>query len=251
MTQTHTPIRPDVAAATIAPSGAVCQGCQYSLATLPAGKCPECGKQFDPDDPDSIGPKNLRVLRPLAGFAPPWVFIWFMVAPLAIILCVASPPDRYVADEWTVALYMFLPFVWVLVFLLPLALHLIARGWMRLLGEPRPARQWRWAVPLVAIVAFYWLHAEGAVFWCRWYFAQDGFAALAQAPASTWTPRRIGTFNIESVRIDPDGTAHCVLGFPDCYSDGHACVERGPGAPTFGPCDQDLGNGWFVVWDPT
>src|SRR5688572_2683449 len=46
-----------------------CKTCHYSLENLTEDRCPECGREFDPNDLDGIEPQDTRgVLRPLRHF---------------------------------------------------------------------------------------------------------------------------------------------------------------------------------------
>ncbi len=42
-----------------------CRACDYNLASLPAGQCPECARPFDPMDPGSYEAQPLRRVRKL------------------------------------------------------------------------------------------------------------------------------------------------------------------------------------------
>ena len=43
-----------------------CRGCQYDLNQLPDGRCPECGRSFDPTKPRTVQRRRRR-LQPLVG----------------------------------------------------------------------------------------------------------------------------------------------------------------------------------------
>jgi len=65
-------------------SGAMmsCMGCGYDLRSLPKGRCPECGRAFDPADAKTYR-GELRNVNPRAV----WIIIIFGLAwPIALIL---------------------------------------------------------------------------------------------------------------------------------------------------------------------
>ncbi len=66
MTSVDTP-----AAATDAPP-LRCRGCFYILENLPAGRCPECGRPFDPADPATVTRR------------PPFVWWTYWLPPLLL-----------------------------------------------------------------------------------------------------------------------------------------------------------------------
>jgi hypothetical protein len=55
-------------------SDARCLDCNYTLRGLRGLRCPECGREFDPDDPRTVnlGPRS-RIVRPLMGPLPAWI----------------------------------------------------------------------------------------------------------------------------------------------------------------------------------
>lgn len=72
-----------------------CRGCTYDLTSLPAGVCPECGRNFDPNDPRSVLSarqlrfRRYRLLRPvliaLAATAVILSGMWVGVIPRPIL----------------------------------------------------------------------------------------------------------------------------------------------------------------------
>lgn len=61
----------------------LCKQCGYALKGLTSNVCPECGRAFDPDDPDTV--KIALRVTPM----PP--FPWKMVLLVAIGLCSIGP----------------------------------------------------------------------------------------------------------------------------------------------------------------
>ena len=61
----------------------LCKQCGYALKGLTSNVCPECGRQFDPDDPDTMR------IAPRVTPAPP--FPWKAVLLVAIAICSIGP----------------------------------------------------------------------------------------------------------------------------------------------------------------
>lgn len=119
--------------AALGPSAGLCLDCNYPLHGIPSGRCPECGREFDPFDPSTM---NLG--RPLE----PWV-VWVLgrmgllvhlavLAAAAITLWWARLPFSRVGG-WCVA-----TFVW-------LGLAGLWLGWAAIRTAIIRRRRWRHA----------------------------------------------------------------------------------------------------------
>jgi hypothetical protein len=65
-----------------------CKGCGYSLRALTVPRCPECGRPFDPGDPETMDlPKHLRPKKP---DKPPEPFGDTMVSAAMIVVAFAA-----------------------------------------------------------------------------------------------------------------------------------------------------------------
>jgi hypothetical protein len=58
-----------------------CKTCCYSLTNLSAHRCPECGAEFDPNDPSSFEHAGTRRLRPLRLLWPIAIVFLGMFVP--------------------------------------------------------------------------------------------------------------------------------------------------------------------------
>ena len=96
-----------------------CRGCYYDLRSLPRGKCPECGKWFDPEDPRTfIGcrpfvPRGVSIAITYGSVLMLNLAFWLAVAPRAVP---GSPSvtwrDRLNIGAWQMsgpAAWFFLP----------------------------------------------------------------------------------------------------------------------------------------------
>ena len=75
-----------------------CSGCDYALDHLPSKRCPECGREFDPQDPTSFNDP----LAPRKRVVSSWWFlgaalVWTQVVP-AIVRLIDWPGVR---TPWT------------------------------------------------------------------------------------------------------------------------------------------------------
>jgi hypothetical protein len=88
------------AAAVSPPDNALCLGCRYALRGLSSARCPECGRDFAPDDIETMylptwnGFLARRVLK-----RPRWLlYLWPLVAALLIFMA-AKWSDRLVFSQ--------------------------------------------------------------------------------------------------------------------------------------------------------
>lgn len=61
-----------------------CLGCGYILEGLPENRCPECGRHFSPNNPDTFSGGDLK-RRAVESAAARLVLAWLLV--LAFVLC--------------------------------------------------------------------------------------------------------------------------------------------------------------------
>jgi hypothetical protein len=74
----------------------ICLGCNYPLRGLPSRRCPECGREFDPDEPPTMNmgrPLTLlaRVLLGPTG----WPTVCLAIAPVLWLVWIARNPGMY------------------------------------------------------------------------------------------------------------------------------------------------------------
>jgi hypothetical protein len=67
-----------------------CKACQYSLEHLTERRCPECGCQFDPNDPDTFD-------TPLEKRKRFWVRLWYvgLVVLMAVLWLLMILPELH------------------------------------------------------------------------------------------------------------------------------------------------------------
>jgi rRNA maturation protein Nop10 len=56
-----------------------CKSCHYSLKNLTEHRCPECGREFDPNDPSTFDPENRQWIRAIhlsCLFAGAFLIVW-------------------------------------------------------------------------------------------------------------------------------------------------------------------------------
>lgn len=234
----------------VAPEGAVCQGCGYALVNLAQGKCPECGRALDPNDPRSLGPRRHAALEAAANFALPW-WITAVITLWGIwLLSGSSYPGGWASD---IAVLRWYPFViaCALLVVLPVPVKLVAClvAWrLRVLG---PRRWTKSFVPVLILASLITCQRTGAIWWLRWMPCRNDFVALSATPTTHTAPLRIGTFNIRTITVLPDSTIVCQLGFPDIDSDQPMQLRHGPSAiQQRGPAEVPLTHGWVFWMDP-
>lgn len=83
----------------------LCLGCRYSLAALPRGVCPECGREFDPGDAATFFVPRRFMLSAGWSRAPDWGH--FLIAGLASLLLLAA--------YWSISTHRLFQFVAVIV----------------------------------------------------------------------------------------------------------------------------------------
>lgn len=236
-----------------------CLTCNYALTGVAAPRCPECGRDFDPANPTTFGPREPLLPRALARCAPPLWFQLVLACSLTLVVIFASSPNGAMADGVSIVpLVVF--FVVAPAWLLAFTLHFVTRRVMQHKQEPLPPRRWTWIITPLLILTYASLWRTGAVFWLRWHFAKDDVLALQQqltfprAAAGNiifGLPTWIGTFRVTGYMIFADGTIQLQLGRSDAYSDGPARLEWGPSAPTGSPMHAELSDGWWLCWDHT
>src|SRR5688572_19241830 len=59
-----------------------CIACHYSLANLTEHRCPECGREFDPDDPSTYKktPRTPLYIMLICGLSPLTIAAWVVLS---------------------------------------------------------------------------------------------------------------------------------------------------------------------------
>jgi len=80
-----------------------CLQCRYNLRDLPEHRCPECGRRFDPNDPESYDPNPVRrtdpfkILTYVAAY-PLLVPVLLFATWLAAYMTLGRAPRVYIDD---------------------------------------------------------------------------------------------------------------------------------------------------------
>jgi hypothetical protein len=177
-----------------------------------------------------------------------WLNVLYAAAVVPFFVLMSSP-DGAMSDECTAG--WFLIIVGTALAWLPAAvLHVGARGWLWRRSVRRPALRAGWLVIPIVLLVCAVVQDSGALWRLRWAGAKSSFASALRAPGRE--PRWLGTFSIKAVQRRGNMTVF-YLGFPDLYSQGWPEVVYSPdGWPVgFGPVLLDLGEGWYVSFNPT
>ncbi|HYF16196.1 MAG TPA: hypothetical protein VD971_14110 [Phycisphaerales bacterium] len=225
-----------------------CLGCDYPLAGVAANACPECGRAFDPADRKTYGPRILQKAARVLRWKPPWwlvsVYLLFTLATLGLH---ASPDSTLRGASGG-------PVVWLATtaFIAGIALPTLLLLWLACALNEDPARMSpRWFVVVFIAVAGFATWKSSLVWHTRWLRAQPAFLALSKRSPSTWKPGWYGSFYVEKVVKQPNGTVDLELGFPDLYSRGPASfsfVPNGRLPVDHGGHQWNLDDGWWIQW---
>jgi hypothetical protein len=227
-----------------------CLGCEYPLAGVAANACPECGRAFDPADRRTYGPRILQKAAHILRWRPPWWLISVYALFTLVTLGLHASPDSSLRNAsggpivWLVATAM----------IAGVALPAFLLLWLACALNDDPARMSpRWIALVFIAVAGFAIWKSSLVWHIRWLRAQPAFLALSKRSPSTWKPGWYGSFYVEKVVIQPNGTIDLELGFTDLYS-------RGPAHFTYDPVGRmpidrggplwNLDGVWWIQWDP-
>lgn len=168
-----------------------CRGCGYFLRGLDSHRCPECGREFDPANPDTMKlPRKWR--WPLQRVRKTFWGEMVKLAALSMLILSFSPVSHHYPQHWIrpidVVLQMFGIFLW-LCFFVACLIRIILRGQKRIARSTAdPMYSWLLPVLCVFIVALsitsafrigHCPHAD--------YFLIDG-VGLARGPRGDWAP---------------------------------------------------------------
>lgn len=179
-------------------SGPTCLGCGYSLKGLQESSCPECGRAFDWNDPETFGPQTHKWTRTLAKSCPPrWFFSLVFFCAACLLLKISGPIStrgalNFFACAIVLPILIFSPlWIWFVI-------TSIARANLRSRGISVSPLNRRWLKVIPLLVLFLLIQHSGIIFWIRWWHAKPEFERLRDAN-STQSPRWVGTFYVVSV----------------------------------------------------
>lgn len=190
----------------LAPGG-LCLDCNYPLQGLPAPRCPECGRGFDPADETTFNPGR-SVPRSAAWAVGPISWPVYLIAMLGcgVTLWRARLPG--IVYSWKSPVMI----GWVCLALLWLGWPLVRRAVLRRYGWPvvviKPMGRRHWIVPLVmaAMVAMTSLRSPKHAAFRASRSAMDELAAEVMAnPKLKFENRWVGLFRAKNVRAIPGG----------------------------------------------
>lgn len=229
-----------------------CLACGYLLTGLPKGQCPECGRDFDPDNSRTIVARRAAFWRRLADRRISRVLHGLFLAGVAWLLLTGSAPAHYVSDTYTAAIYFYVRST-LIVWGAFIVAHLTSRVVLWRLKSWQPRVSWTWLIVPVTLAAFWLLHQHSVVWWARWHLSRGAFERLAATPTSQWRPGLYGVFYVTEIRRLPRGSMLLKVGFPDLYSDWFPYFElaSGPWPEYAHPCVEPLSGGWWIHWDNT
>lgn len=208
------------------PETAVCLNCGYALRGLPNPVCPECGRGFDPANPDTY--RDRARPRWSTRFARPprlWEIVLVVIPTLSLLdsISLGGASTELPGAGQVLTACAFLSML-ATPFLLP---ALVALYWIRLLSVrhvsdaskslPKPARsgrRWRWfvlpACAALLISALIWPWPAGL----RFAPSKAAFNRATRKIAETGTipagNRWIGLYQVESVETDGQRTLYCI-----------------------------------------
>ena len=199
------------------PINALCLGCGYSLRTLGSGRCPECGRMFDPSDPRTMdmGVWNSRLLRALVGPLQGWIRRAVVLSSIAILWGSAWLPGA----DWVRDGGWLLLLACVVYSLLRRCARLMLRWYFKLGRLPRqPSEKFSRRQLLVLALAMSapigWWPLRLHMWIERPLLDRFGWHMYAEVPMLNQPPppRMIGLFIARDAGAGYDGTSIGVLG---------------------------------------
>lgn len=231
------------------PHGAECLGCQYPLVGVAEPVYPECGREFNPHDRTTYGPKPTGPTMAWASHGPGLVTLAACgVAVVAWLLAFSTPLRR---PPWLLLAVLF-SFLLASSFATRLLLSPFAAGsvsaWLAAIRRD----WWRWlAVPLAGLLCLMVVYAHVG-WWMRWTISRPSMDRLAadvragrQVAANSWhgaicvgDARVVGSEVHAQLDIDGNG-----------LSDFTVLIHSPAGPPTvpFRVALQPIDGGWYVA----
>lgn len=200
------------------PFDACCPNCDYLLRGLRSTSCPECGRPFDPDVPETyrLGPRRRplwwwgrRPVRP-----PVWHVMWGGAVLLVLaegaskpygldnpltVLCILAAGILFI--DWTIGLLV--------------AAVVTGRPGADFADDQQRGRWWRWlSAPLLLILATTVANTD-LVLEIRYAASEKALLKATQdhlTGATHTTPLWIGWYHVESISTSPFGEVRFITG---------------------------------------
>ena len=209
---------------------ACCLDCNYPLHSLPENRCPECGREFDLDDPKTV--RNRHAIGPTARLwlKPPGRVFNVCVGLNALVLLFSAGLPEVCAPLFLISLgfWLIIGGTW--------GVHLVGSlGVAWYLRQPtfRRWRTWRrWLLtPVIVACTILLLHLN-APFRLAFYLSRPAMDRLAQqvldapdeAPRGAW----VGLYNADAIETVPGGMRFIVSGAGVFTRVGFAYRPSGP-----------------------
>ncbi len=74
-----------------------CRECEYPLEKLREARCPECGTEFDPDDPKTVHLTRSRLMKFLTAKTSVWIFLPTLMVGCVLMWAIVTPGQRELA----------------------------------------------------------------------------------------------------------------------------------------------------------
>jgi hypothetical protein len=225
-----------------------CLGCNYLLRGLPENRCPECGREFDPNDPRTMNLGSVIGAAARWWLSPPgWPLFAAASAAAIILLYSYHAPGRYFGPWISGSCLELLILLW---WGLRLAVGLGIAWYYRQL-EFRNLRKWgRWGVvPIVAVttVVLLWMQLPLLIaFWISQPDMERLVQQVRRDPRGSPRSAMVGLYEAAGIETVSGGVRFivCDTGFYT-VAGGFAYFPSGT-APT--PEYKHLWGKWFTWW---
>jgi hypothetical protein len=230
-----------------------CRACGYLLRALPEHRCPECGTDFDPDDPLSFTTRT----RPHAFLC--WLsrpLGWPMHTLTALTVCISLwagivPGGYFGLTLLSLGAWIVLGVVWLL--------RLVARfGIMKRYGllEESDGGSWRsWIVAPMLCALTLVAASTHASLYAGFFISRSAMNCLVNEaralPVGSRIPdRRIGIYTAEDIEVTVNGVQFFVKGAGFIDREGFSFSSGAPATSHHGFSYRPLIGDWYLLhWD--
>ncbi len=234
------------------PPPPTCLDCNYALTGVATPRCPECGREFDPADPATFGPREsplIHFVRRCAAIQPSLRFCVLLAAGLLIVNVIASP-----IWDGNILIHLAIILMCYLGWLLGLVTTSLARVLLRLRGVRCGFPTWRWLLLFFIWVSSVYLTVTHAPL--RLAAAASHSSLIRHATAleqsATPPPRFIGLFHVHRARHDPS-TGVTTIEVQPLFTPmpPPMAFRKGKTDTVYGNMHIDLPDAWRLEWDDT